>query len=88
VSITETRPGKKPKSDALRAIPSKVGQARRLIVRTELALSALQAALWIGLVAVSLATVLLLRRRLAQPGPGEDLQPADRLVVEPTDPAP
>jgi hypothetical protein len=66
-------------SHALRTFASKAGQVRRVIVRTELALSALQAAFWVALVCLSLAAVLLLRRRLTESHLGEDLQPAEGL---------
>jgi hypothetical protein len=76
----QTCEGEKPMtSNALRGFASKLGQLRRVIVRTELALSALQAAFWVVLVGLSLAAVLLVRRRLTASHRGEDLQPAEGL---------
>jgi hypothetical protein len=51
-------------SDVLRSTGSKLRRARRLVVRTELTLSALQATFWIALVGLSVGAVLLVRRRL------------------------
>jgi hypothetical protein len=48
---------------ALRTVISRIGQARRLIVRAELTLTALQAAFWVGVATVAMGAVLLLRRR-------------------------
>lgn len=56
-------------SDAPRTVASKIRRARRLVVRTELTLSALQATFWLALVAISVGAVLLLRRRLTPSAP-------------------
>jgi hypothetical protein len=47
-----------------RTFIEKIGQARRLIVRAELTLTALQATFWLALAAASAGGVLLVRRRL------------------------
>ena len=51
-------------TDALRTAASKLRQARRLVLRTELTLGALQATFWLALVVASVGAVLVLRRQL------------------------
>ena len=53
----------------LRTILARLRQARRMIVRVELTLSALQATLWFALAATVVGAALLVRRRLATSAP-------------------
>lgn len=50
-------------ADVVRTVLTKLRQVRRLVVRAELTLTALQTRLWIALNGVSAGAVLLLRRR-------------------------
>ena len=50
-------------ADVVRTVLTKLRQVRRLVVRAELTLTALQATFWIALIVVSADAVLLLRRR-------------------------
>jgi hypothetical protein len=49
--------------EPLRKILTKFGQARRLTVRAQLTLGALQVASWVALLTISVGAVLLLRAR-------------------------
>lgn len=50
-------------ADVVRTVLTKLRQVRRLVMRAELTLTALQATFWIALIVVSAGAVLLLRSR-------------------------
>jgi hypothetical protein len=70
-------------TDALRTAASKLRRARRLVVRAELTLSALQATFWIALAVVSLGAVLILRRRIKPTAPHVAHESADVAQANP-----
>jgi hypothetical protein len=61
----------------LRTVVTKLRQARRLLLRVELTISALQVAMWLALVAASVGGVLIVFRRITATRPDNSvLSPA------------
>jgi hypothetical protein len=73
------------RDSSLRRVFAKIQQARRLFLRVELTLGALQMALWLSLAIVSVGALLLVRRRItaAAPSAGRDPSTADHVAPRP-----